>query len=203
MPKIIGVYAITHRVSGRRYIGSSIDVAGRWSRHLRYLRNRRHQRLLQRAWDKYGADAFDFTVVELCSVKELRVREQAWIDWSRAADPEFGFNHLPLAQGGPPPLGQTWLEATVKANSARRIRERPWKRPIKGSPKSRHISEALMGTPHSESRRAKLRLVMADPAVKAKQREGILRSWERRRKVYGPSGGVAPGRPDSLAPMGQ
>lgn len=82
---MIGVYAIVHRDSGRRYIGSSKCVEKRWGQHLNLLTHgRHHSPYLQHAWTKYGAEAFDFVVVEQCAQQELLSRKQAWIDWSRS-----------------------------------------------------------------------------------------------------------------------
>lgn len=59
-----GVYAIEHAPTKRAYVGQALDIGVRWVRHRRALRNgRHHNKPLQRAWLKYGEDAFTIRVV--------------------------------------------------------------------------------------------------------------------------------------------
>ena len=63
-----GVYMIKNKINGKFYIGSSVDITYRWARHKRQLRNGNHHSIhLQRAWDKYGEENFEFKVIEECS----------------------------------------------------------------------------------------------------------------------------------------
>jgi group I intron endonuclease len=76
-----GIYAITHLLSGRRYVGSAVRLVGRFKDHLYMLRKGNHHcRYLQNAWNKYGSGAFRFSVLERCSESDLIEREQYWID---------------------------------------------------------------------------------------------------------------------------
>lgn len=92
-----GIYKIQHLASGKVYIGSAANIDRRWKEHKAYLlRGNHHSIKLQRAWDKYGAGAFEFSVVE--SVEEVALlieREQQWIDRTGAA--VVGFNISPTA----------------------------------------------------------------------------------------------------------
>ena len=88
-----GVYAIRHKESGRVYVGSSKDIYARWAQHVHTLERGSHRsKYLQRAWQKYGADAFEFIILETCDHDKRVVREQVCIDFYRASEPEFGFN---------------------------------------------------------------------------------------------------------------
>jgi len=59
-----GIYEIVHIASGKRYGGQAQDVHERWNTHKWILRrNCHHCRYLQNAWNKYGADAFEFRVI--------------------------------------------------------------------------------------------------------------------------------------------
>lgn len=77
-----GIYRILNTVTGHAYIGSSGNIPERLARHRRELRTGTHcNPRLQRAWRKYGPDAFDFEAV--CSVPEtddLLEIEQQYID---------------------------------------------------------------------------------------------------------------------------
>ncbi len=76
----IGVYVII-APSGRRYVGSSVNVEKRWSAHRVALRSGAHHCVaLQRAANKYGVDSLQFALIETCDRAELLVREQHHID---------------------------------------------------------------------------------------------------------------------------
>ena len=79
------IYVIRNSVTGRCYIGSSINPRKRWNEHRSALNNRRHENShLQRAWWKYGADAFSFTVAEYVDDEsQLATREQAQLEQHR------------------------------------------------------------------------------------------------------------------------
>ena len=82
-----GIYEIFCTVNGRRYIGSAVHFEKRWRLHFTQLQAGKHHSVhLQRAWNKHGADAFVFRVLEECEREQLIEREQAAID--RLA-PEF------------------------------------------------------------------------------------------------------------------
>lgn len=94
-----GVYSIAHTESGRIYVGSAVDLGGRWRRHRSKLRRGVHDNpILQAAWTKYGESAFVFAVLEFVSDRAvLREREQHWIDQLGAARQGTGFNIQPSA----------------------------------------------------------------------------------------------------------
>ncbi len=77
-----GIYKIENVCNGHIYIGSSKDIEARWHRHkLDLMANRHHNPYLQRAWNKYGDNAFVFIVLEhLNDVSLLYEYEQIWID---------------------------------------------------------------------------------------------------------------------------
>ena len=91
--KTVGVYRITNTVNGMFYIGGSIDITNRWKQHRNELRGGRHHNdKWQKAWKKYGEDAFSFEVVEETTQETLREREQAWIHETRCTEREIGYN---------------------------------------------------------------------------------------------------------------
>lgn len=82
-----GIYQIQNTKTGKRYIGSAVRIRNRWAVHRHGLvRGVHHSRHLQRAWDKHGPEAFEFTVLEFCDKEDLICREQHWLDVGR---PEF------------------------------------------------------------------------------------------------------------------
>jgi group I intron endonuclease len=101
--KTRGVYAIYCKPRGKLYIGSTMAKKGIQKRlrdHISMLnKDIHHSILLQRAWNKYGSEAFVFKIIEDCSnmtVKECLEREQYWIDFYQSSDPTRGFNIAPV-----------------------------------------------------------------------------------------------------------
>lgn len=91
--KNTGVYQITCIVTGKIYIGSSIHIRFRISKHLSDLRNyKHHNKYLQRSWNKYGESNLKFDVLEECNYKNQLEREQFWIDKKRPYSRKIGFN---------------------------------------------------------------------------------------------------------------
>lgn len=107
IPRTSGVYQIRCIPTGKVYVGSAINVQARWYGHQRALRSSRHHNAhLQAAWDKYGAGAFEFTVLELAAASARVQREQIWIDKTLSCDPARGFNVYPA--GHPGGASQVW-----------------------------------------------------------------------------------------------
>lgn len=66
IPRTSGVYQILCLPTGKVYVGSAVDLYGRWRDHRRYLRQGiHHNKYLQAAWDKYGEESFEFWVSSL------------------------------------------------------------------------------------------------------------------------------------------
>ena len=93
-----GIYAITNKINGYKYVGKSKNITNRLGQHKSLLRNNHHTyrtgelSLLQKAWNKYGEDAFEFKILEFCDVDKLNEREQYWIDYYKC-------NHSKYRQG--------------------------------------------------------------------------------------------------------
>lgn len=101
------IYAIVNTKTFDMYVGSAVDVARRWRRHTHDLRKNVHAcQHLQNAYHKYGADAFDWEIIETVDCKEdLIPREQFWLDFfrpkynkRRIADSCLGLKRSPEAR---------------------------------------------------------------------------------------------------------
>lgn len=66
MNKVSGIYTITNKVTGKLYIGESLDIYRRWNdEHIPQLRKNHHyNRELQNDFNKYGEENFSFEVLE-------------------------------------------------------------------------------------------------------------------------------------------
>ena len=92
------IYKISSMYSDNAYVGSTIEPKRRWRLHKKELNQGTHTSfVLQRAWDKYGEDAFTFEAVLICSVKERFFYEVTVIN-------TFGSYNL-LKGAGQPPAG--------------------------------------------------------------------------------------------------
>lgn len=79
-----GVYAITNKENGRRYIGSSVSIIKRWQEHRSDLTMRKHaNKAFQADWDAYGPESFHVAIVEIVPASmPLLEAEQRWLDAS-------------------------------------------------------------------------------------------------------------------------
>lgn len=147
-----GIYIIKCTANGRAYVGSAANIYARWKCHRHQLReDRHHSVLLQRAWNKYGADVFDWIVIEqVDAVGDLVAREQHWINTLQAADPARGFNIAPTAGSR---LGtKQSAEAKVKMAVARAARSPEQKAAI-----AEKLAAARRGYKHRPETLAKMR----------------------------------------------
>lgn len=141
-----GVYSITNTVTGRVYIGSSIDLHTRWTRHKYFLRRGTHHcSKLQRSWIKHGEETFVSSPVLFCNKENLCFYEQIIID---AYDAKTnGYNVCPTAGSA---LGRIVSSETRAKMSAS----------LSGKKRSPEICEALrtkqLGKSPSASARAKI-----------------------------------------------
>jgi len=97
---VCGIYCIFNKVNHKRYIGQSVNIKARWSKHKRSLTKKTYSgdnRHLTNAWHKYGEENFDFFILETCLESELDVYETFWVDYYEATNPAKGYNKT---QGG-------------------------------------------------------------------------------------------------------
>jgi group I intron endonuclease len=90
---VSGVYSIKNMLDGKVYIGSTVNLKKRWRSHKYMLKNNKHDnRHLQFAWNKYGADAFVYSVVEYVALEVLFVREKYYILFLKSNEDPYGYN---------------------------------------------------------------------------------------------------------------
>lgn len=101
-----GIYQITNLHNGKAYVGSAVSFRKRWKEHLRQLTNgNHHSAVMQRAWNKYGAAAFEFKKLLVCAKEDLLWFEQRAIDAlkpayniCKVAGSVLGYRHTPEAK---------------------------------------------------------------------------------------------------------
>lgn|ERR1035437_2369237 len=70
--KDMTLYEITNKINNMGYVGITMGpIKKRWWSHKKDLRTGKHgNRWLQRAYDKYGPDAFEYKIRQICKSKE-------------------------------------------------------------------------------------------------------------------------------------
>ncbi len=149
-----GIYAITHRETGRQYVGRSVDVEDRWAHHYSagcsYIGT-----VIQR----YGSRAFDFEIIEECDRDQLDEREIYWIAKLGTMKPS-GFN---LGRGGKgvdfTPEVRAKMSTALKGRKVSDETKRIWSRQRSGRTLNvdwrRKVSEGLKGKPKTAEHRIK------------------------------------------------
>jgi group I intron endonuclease len=86
--KIQCIYKIINTKTNQIYIGSTLDFEWRKKKHIYQLKkNIHHSRYLQNAWNFYGIDCFEFSIIERIEDKnQLVIREDFYI---RSLNPDY------------------------------------------------------------------------------------------------------------------
>lgn len=193
-----GIYAIINKVNGKRYIGSAKRLHRRYGEHRRLLdAGRHHSPTLQRSWDKYGAGAFEYVVLEFVEDLDiLLLREQAWIDESACVG-KAGYNISPTA-GSPlgvkhseqarsnmrlAKLGRTLSEEHKSRIARAGVGRKMSAEAIERRNSARLANGGFQQTPESYAKMVETRRLRGgfghDDAARAKIRDGMLRAKEQ------------------------
>lgn len=148
---ISGIYEIKNRATGDFYIGSSNDIRKRISHHRGMLkRNVHHSIYLQRAWNKYGEDNFEFRTVCLCQVDKLLIYEQILLD-NLSPSYNMGKNAVAAAKG------RTWTDERkkkfIKTRTGKKLSEET---KVKIGLANKGHSNSLLGRPRPQETRNKI-----------------------------------------------
>lgn len=183
--------------NGKVYIGQTRQkLKYRVGMHLIDLRRGTHYNLhLQSAWNKYGEDQFQVSVVEECPVDHLNSREEYWVSFFSSDNPDFGYNQKPGGDQHPqlstPEATQARLEGLKRYYQSLSPEEREERR--------RTISQSKLGQSHPQSEetkkkisRTKKKIYSISPPVKwtedqknqhSSRLQGIKRSEETKKRI--------------------
>jgi len=161
-----GIYEIVCLPTGKRYIGSAINLKERERVHKKGLITNTHINIyLQNAWNKYGEENFKFNVILYCKKRVLIKKEQEFID-SYNLKKEL-FNICPTAGSA---LGRKHSEETknkislsekgkiISKETRQKLSEslKGWEPPLMSERTKNKISESKKGIPLSEEHKKKL-----------------------------------------------
>ncbi|MGL5381069.1 GIY-YIG nuclease family protein [Clostridium sp.] len=100
MKYIKGIYMIKNKVDNKVYIGLSKNIKRRFTMHKTNLNSGKHKNdYLQKAWNKYGCDSFEFIILEEINNEDINIsdREIYYIQKYNSANRDYGYN---LTYGG-------------------------------------------------------------------------------------------------------
>lgn len=79
---MIGIYGIKNLITGKMYIGKSVNIDKRISNHFSNLRGgNHHSEYLQRSFNKHGELCFIGGTIEICNKSVLNERERYWVKY--------------------------------------------------------------------------------------------------------------------------
>lgn len=167
-----GVYAIVCIPNGKHYVGSAAkNFRIRFRQHKRLLNlGEHHARHLQHAWNKHGADAFKFVVLEECPREKCLEREQHYLDTEKPR-----FNVCPTAGStlGRPVSDQTKAKIRDKAIGRKFTRSQEYRNAV-----SRRFKGRMPKPEHMAALQAGRKAQVFTPERLAKVSEALKRAYE-------------------------
>jgi len=90
--KINGIFALVNKIDNKVYVRSTTNIETSYDHLVKQLNNNKCKNIrLQKAWNKYGQDNFDYIVLETdCS--DLSARKKYWIQEFKSNELEYGYN---------------------------------------------------------------------------------------------------------------
>jgi len=175
-----GVYQIVNRITRKRYIGSGKNLKRRKNDHFLLLRKNIHYNIhLQKSYNKYGKDNFNFEILLFCDKKNLIFYEQSIIDYydfknelynlKPTADSWLGYNHSNKSK-----------EKMRKAHKGKKLTEEHKKNISKATKGEKNPMYGLKGENHpaskyrhSEERKQKISKIHKGKIVSDETREKL------------------------------
>jgi len=167
-----GIYTITNTVNGHQYIGSAKDLKGRQRNHFYELAKGQHRNdHLQKAYNLYGIDSFQFNVLEFVPIlTDLVSREQHYID---TLAPEYN-----ICQMAGNVLGTKRRPEHIE--KLRKAGKKRWADPQTCAEQSERTRSHFAQNPEARQETAhKMRALWQDPEYRARQRSSHQRDSGR------------------------
>ena len=118
------IYEIINNVTGRRYIGQTIDHQKRFVKHMFNLKRGTHtERLMQRDYVLYGEDSFSYRIIDLADThKEAIAKEKRYMILGKTYEDDYGYNsqdtYFNKYQNNKPPINsQNYFYKHIKSQN--------------------------------------------------------------------------------------
>ena len=161
------IYRILNKVNQKSYVGSSVDVSARWTDHRYKLRLRIHvNQKLQRAYDKYGVEAFEYSKLAICEISQRAFQEAYYSQIYDVWDNGYNITKIDLETGNNVVAEETKAKIS-KAGKGRKVSEE-----TKQKLSESNAGQGL-GSKHSQATKDKM----------IKSRTGKVQSEETKRKL--------------------
>lgn len=156
------IYQIRNTKNKKCYIGQTIrNVKSRWKAHRCSLKNNQHYNdYLQRAWNKYGKDAFEFSVIDESAetLEQLNALEILYIAMKGEYNLKTGGNNGSLSAESRRKISIAHMGKKASVATRKKIaaasRNRKYGPPTEAT--KRKISDANKGKRHSDATKKKM-----------------------------------------------
>lgn len=123
-----GIYLITNIINQHKYVGQAKNIEHRWKQHLIRYNNpedKEYDKVLYRAFRKYGIENFEFKIIEECEISELNNKEIYWIyQLNTLIDNGMGYNVRANFQPELAAIGETHPNHQLSMEDVKDIRTR-------------------------------------------------------------------------------
>lgn len=161
-----GIYCWTHLESGKKYVGSSVDLYRRFMQYynIKYITRAAKSSLISKSLLKYGYSSFKLEILEYCDSSLVIEREQYYIDLLKpeynilqVAGSLFGYKHTPES------LEKMREIALNRSDETKaKLREAALGKTYKHTEETKiKLRDAVLGKKHSEETKAKLRVIQS------------------------------------------
>ena len=171
--KVSGVYLVKNKLTGKCYVGVSVNIHSRWRQHKYWAKNQDVVSLITKSIKKNGVENFEFSIIEECGKDLFDEKERYWIEKYDSV-----LNGYNLTYGGN--LRKVLSDETRLKMSKSRI----------GVPKSQSHKEKIAAVNGSKESREKFSKLnqgrkMSDEARKrmSEARKGFKHSEEAKKKM--------------------
>ena len=169
-----GIYCWTNIESGKKYVGSSVNLYTRFMQYynIKYITRASKSSLICRALLKYGHSNFSLEILEYCEPSVLVEREQYYIDLLKpeynilkVAGSLFGYKHTVESLQKMSEIAKNRSEETID-----KLRKAALGKTYTHTEETKKkISEAMLGKKHTDETKEKLKIIQANrvnPPVK-------------------------------------
>lgn len=168
--RICGIYTITNVVNNKKYVGYSRDVSNRLYKHKCNLVENKHDNdYLQKAFNKYGLNNFNFELLVICKEEYLESEENYWCNILDTHNRKYGYNIQPTS-----PLGNTKMSEESKEKIRKALTGKP--KSAEHIKKMKEYGVAHMFTPEAIAKRVAKRVgkkITYEHWIKCKENGGI------------------------------